>query len=249
MGKKKKKKNKIWRGVKNFSIGVGVFVGGIVLGGVIFNFIALPLWVGKYQEVSTPDVCGKEFEKAKEILKSYGLRAKLKAERFSKAPKGVVVSQYPLPRRKIKKGRIVELCISRGEEKVQVPWVEGLTLEQGENLLNNIGLKVREIIYEYSEEIESNRIIRSYPPSDSFVPRGTEVTLYISEGGVTFLLPDFTGKTLREAQWEAQRIGVILEVKYIVKPSPLGIIVAQTPLPGTPVMSGEHINVIVGLPR
>jgi serine/threonine-protein kinase len=239
---------KVKKLIKALGMFILLFGGSFWVGVLAFNYIVLPLWVGRYEEIQVPDVCGKTLDEAKTILSKYGLKAVVEAQKFSNVPRGVVISQHPLPIRRVRRGRKISLCVSRGQEKIRMPWLAGLSLEQAENILSSLGLKAKEVIYEYSEEIPNNEVIQTDPPADALINRNSEVIIYVSEGITTFPMPDFVGKTLREVQNEAQKIGIILDIKYIVEPSPLGIVVAQHPLPGTPVRSGKRLKVIVGFP-
>jgi serine/threonine-protein kinase len=224
-------------------------LGSSLIGILAFNYIALPLWVGRYEEISVPDLCGKELEEAKEILSDLNLKARVEAQKFSTVPRGIIISQHPLPVRRVKKGKTISVCLSRGQEKVQIPWVQGLLLPQAQNLLRISGLNIREVIEEDSDEIPNDEVIRSEPAADVLVLRGADITLYVSQGLTDFRIPDFTWKTVREVEAEANRLGLILIKEYAAEPSPLGVVIAQMPLPGTPSKSGKELKVIVGAPR
>jgi len=164
-------------------------------------------------------------------------------------PEGIVVSQHPLPTRRVKKGREIALCVSRGQEKIKVPWVQGLELTQAEELIKSQGLSMKEVIYEYAESLSNNEVIRTDPPADTPILYNVGVTIYVSQGLTDFRIPDLMWKTLNEAQTEANRRGLVLETQYVADPSPNGVIIAQHPLPGTPAKSGEKLKVIIGVAR
>lgn len=255
MRKRDKKKSKIaWLGslfdIKTLLVAGLLLCASFLVGVLIFNYIALPLWVGRFEEIAVPDVCGKSLEETTKILSEQGLKVKVEAQKFSDVPEGIVISQHPLPARRVKRGRSISLCVSRGREKVRVPWVKGLKLSQAEDLIERSGLTVGEIIYEYSEDLPNDEVVQTKPESDVLVLRGTEITVYVSQGLTEFRIPDFTWKTLRDVQYEASRLGLILEPEYAaMERSPLGLILAQSPLPGTLAKSGERLKVIVGAPR
>lgn len=235
--------------MKFWALAVLIIFGSFFVGLLAFNYIAMPLWVGLHEEVSVPDVCGIKIEKAKEILSKSGLEAEIKAQKFSDSPELTVISQYPSHDRRIKKGRKVALCISKGKEKVRVPWVRGMLLTQAQNLLQNSDIKIKEIIYEYSDSIPDEQVIRTEPPADSLITKNSSVTIFVSQGITELVLPDLTWKTLREARREANVLGLTLDVEYIAHPSPDGVVIAQSPLPGSPIRPGDILKLVVGLPR
>ena len=235
--------------IRAFMAGIVFFLVSIFVGIIAFNYVALPVWVGRYEEIAVPDVCGKKLEEAKLIIADYGLKVRIEAQKFSNVPEGIVVSQHPLPTRRVKKGREISLCVSRGQEKIKVPWVQGLELTQAEELIKSQGLNVKEVIYEYSEELLNNEVIRTDPSADTPILYNAGVTIYVSQGLTDFRIPDFMWKTLSEVQSEANRMGLSLETQYVADPSPNGVIIAQHPLPGTPAKSGEKLKVIIGVAR
>ena len=226
-----------------------ILVGSFLIGVLSLNYIAIPLWVGLHEEIEVPDICGKPIEEAKKILDGVGLKSEVKAQKFSELPERIVISQMPLPTRRVRRSRVIALCTSRGKERTKIPWVEDLLLPQAENLLENTGIKVREVIYEYSSEIPAERVIHTNPPADVVVNKGTQIDIFVSQGGLNFTMPDFTWRTLREVRTRAEELGLILDIEYIAKPSPEGVIIAQTPLSGAPAQAGDYLKLVIGLPR
>ena len=226
-----------------------ILVGSFLIGVLSLNYIAIPLWVGLHEEIEVPDICGKPIEEAKKILTEVGLKSEVKAQKFSELPERIVISQTPLPTRRVRRSRIIALCTSRGKERTKIPWVEDLLLPQAENLLENAGIKVREVIYEYSSEIPAERVVRTNPSADVVVNKGTQIDIFVSQGGLNFTMPDFTWQTLREVRTRAEELGLILDIEYIAKPSPEGVVIAQTPLSGAPAQAGDYLKLVIGLPR
>ncbi|MCK4351867.1 PASTA domain-containing protein [candidate division WOR-3 bacterium] len=236
--------------MKTFGIIILIIIGSFAVGFLTFNYIVIPLWVGLQEEATIPDICGKSLEEAKKILTESEFKSQVIAQKFSQLPQGLVLSQNPLPMRKVKKGRTVKLCVSKGEEKAKVPWVKGLLLTQGQNLLLTSGLEIGELEYQWDNIVGEDRIIRTEPMSDSLVPRGTKINIFVSRGREKrLLMPDFTGRSLKEVKKEANKLGLNLEINYTAEPSSLGIVIIQSPLPGTPVKRGDFLNLIVGEPE
>ena len=226
-----------------------ILLGSFLIGVLSLNYIAMPLWIGLHEEIEVPDICGKPIEEVKKILAELGLKSEVRAQKFSELPERIVISQMPLPTRRVRRNRIITLCTSRGKERTKVPWVEDLLLTQAENLLENAGIKAREVIYEYSAEVPVDRVIRTNPPADIVVNKGTRIDIFVSQGGLNFTIPDFTWQTLRKARARAEELGLILDIEYIAEPSPEGIVIAQSPLSGAPAQAGDYLKLVIGLPR
>ena len=234
--------------MKTFVIVILIIIASFIFGVIGFNFIVMPLWVGMHEEITVPNVCGKTLEEAEEMLSKFELKSEVKAQKFSDTPEGIVISQNPLPTRRVKKGRIVELCISKGIEKVKVPWVQGLLVSQAQNLIESSGLKLGELNYEYSTTTPEGRVVYTIPSQDSFVPKGYKVDIFVSGVVKESTMPDLTGKSLKEAKEEISRLSLNLVVKYIAEPSSLGAVILQSTPAGTIVKTGDSLYLIVGRP-
>lgn len=235
--------------MKNIVKAFIIFIATAVLGVIIFNFIVLPLWTGFRNEVQTPDVCGKRIDEAQKLLKKVGIVPEIKAEKFSAVPEGIVIYQNPLPNRWVKKGRIIELTISRGKEKTRIPWVYKLDVQQAIQAIENANLTIGEIIYEYSDEVPPESVIGTQPSMEKIVQKGAKINLIVSKGSEELKLPDLMWKTLKEAKEEAAKLNLFIKTKFISTPSELGIVIDQQPSPGTNVHQKDTIQLIVGSPR
>ncbi|MDI6839303.1 MAG: PASTA domain-containing protein [bacterium] len=234
--------------MKTFGIVILIIVVSFALGVIGFNFIVMPLWVGLHEETTVPDVCGKTLEDAKNTLSKLELKSEVKAQKFSNMPEGVVISQIPLPTRRVRKGRIVELCISKGIEKVKVPWVQGLLVSQAQNLIERTGFKLGELNYEYSTTVPEGKVIYTIPSTDSLVPKGYKIDIFVSGVVKQSTMPELTGRSLKEVKEEVDKLGLDLVVKYAAEPSSLGIVILQSPPAGATVKAGDSLYLIVGRP-
>lgn len=86
-------------------------------------------------------------------------------------------------------------ALGSGAKEVTVPDVSDMTVEEAASTLEDAGLKVAKRTKEVAdEEIEEGKVVKTSPEADDVVTEGREVTLYISSGGQTIELPDFTGQ-------------------------------------------------------
>jgi serine/threonine-protein kinase len=91
------------------------------------------------------------------------------------------------------------LYASRPQE-VQVPELEGLTVEEAEQELEELNLLLGEIIERNSEEHESGTVIESNPSAGSTIRENNEVDLYVSIGQEPYTLEDYTGEPYQEVR-------------------------------------------------
>jgi len=153
----------------------------------------------KVPRVVIPLVEGKTVREAEKIVKKSGLKLLVKSRVYSsKVEAGKIISQFPDAGEKLEKGKTVEVKVSRGEKKVEVPDLTGKTGEQAANILGKLGLEVGEITKEFSE-FDEDAIISQDPKAGEKVMIGTPVDLVISRGIELVVVPDLKGLDLDEA--------------------------------------------------
>lgn len=133
-----------------------------------------------------PDVVGRTFEEAKQIINGASLYIAVQREEYSDTvPKGCVISQDPVPGSGATTNEtIVYLVISKGSEKdatTRVPDVTSRKLERAKQMLTNSNLDIN-IEYAYSNTIAAGTVISQDISPDSKVPVGTTVTVIVSQG-------------------------------------------------------------------
>ena len=96
---------------------------------------------------------------------------------------GLIISQDPLPGQRVLVGTPLSVTISNGPpgEMVPVPNLVGKTLETARAELEEAGLQVRDIRYEFSTQHLLNVVIRHVPESGEEVKQGTRVRLVVSK--------------------------------------------------------------------
>jgi serine/threonine-protein kinase len=226
---------------------------------VIFIFLLLvflSIW-GIYKiflpsgkEVIVPDVIGKNFFEAEKILKENYLRVNVMSKEYSdKYPENTVISQAPLPGSKRLEGKIVNLILSLGPEKVNVPDLRNKKLREAKIELQRINLKIGREEYISNDEIPEGVIIEQSPSPNTLVPKNTKVDLTISSGPekTKVEVPELKGMTVEEVEQMLSLIKLKIGLKREVfkRDIPKGIIISQSPSAGTLVEQNTPINIIV----
>jgi len=104
-------------------------IGGIVGGIIIVDKIIMPQVVGVNRDiVEVPSVKGLELEKAREAFYAAGLLSEIKSREYDDTiADGGVISQFPEPGSKVKKGRKIAVVISKGKEIAVILDIRNLT--------------------------------------------------------------------------------------------------------------------------
>jgi len=198
--------------------------------------------------VRVPDVRREDLVVAQERLQAAGLRGEVVGHRFdSEVPANYVLEQDPPPGEEVKRGRKVELLLSRGPELVLVPGVVGKTRDEALVILENAGLKGEET-QAYDERVPAEVVISQRPAEGNRVGKGTTVSLVVSKGPPPppFPMPDLRGQTQDEARRSLAAAGLRLgEVREELGSYPRGQVAGQDPPPGTRVREGEVVNLVV----
>ena len=100
-------------------------------------------------------------------------------------PVGTVISQDPVAKSKLKRGRPVDLVVSLG---TAVPNVVGLTQAAAQTALTNAGLTVGTVTTAPSETVPAGTVISQTPTAGVNVSPGSAVALVISSGPPVFLM-------------------------------------------------------------
>ncbi|KIL47669.1 Stk1 family PASTA domain-containing Ser/Thr kinase [Jeotgalibacillus campisalis] len=127
-----------------------------------------------------------------------------------------------------------------GPARVEVPNIVGESLNEGEEILEEAGLRLGEIEYQPSEEIPADEIIRSSPKATRTVEEGEEINVTISSGKMEVEMDDYTGKIyedIRESIEEMDFEEIIFEEEY--DSSPKGTIIDQNPGEGNRMIPSE----------
>jgi serine/threonine-protein kinase len=219
------------------------------LGYMLVDRVVMPRIVGVGKEVDVPDVSGKSLGDAKDILDSLGLRYAVQEQRYDAVvPRGYVISQQPLPNRKIKKDGVMSLVTSLGQEKVSVPDLVDMSVMQARSLIDRLGLRLGRIDTVYSDSIKGGRITSTVPPADTLVYKGTYVNITVSRTAeATFAMPDLMGMKIEAAQDSLKRLGLqVSDLRVVESPdSPKGTVLLQSPQAGMIVKRGDKVVLAV----
>ena len=135
----------------------------------------------------------------------------------------------------------VTLNVSLGAKVVYVtvPNIFGLTEQRAEATLISSGLTVGSITY-ISSDLPEGTVISQSASAYSTEKEGTAVSFSVSVGNrySQKTVPDLFGLTIAEAKAKLAEYGLVCGRIYAVgNGAPTGTVVAQSPLPGTPINS------------
>ena len=244
----------------------------LVLGFVAFGLFGLMLFglgvfddkkpqqVGvQAEDIEIPDLTNMSFAEATTLLGEKGLKYK-KVDEYSEVTVGFVVGQNPKPGRRVRPGQVIELTVSAGPQMVSIPNVTGMSKDEAEKILRNVGLAVGGVTEKNDHNVPKGSVISQAPQAGKQVQRGTKIDLLVSLGReettpplvkselVLVEVPDLTNWTFDSAIYKLERIGLSYELvdEYHLGEAQLpGHVVKQNPPAGTTVAMGEKVTLFI----
>jgi len=215
---------------------------------LLVNFVLLPWHVRIGKEVVVPDVLGMTQDSAVKILKSKGLAlGDVRSVADTLAPVGKIVDTRPRAGSRTKAGRAVGLDVSAGQEKTQVPMVFKLPVKRAQAAIENAGLRIGQIVSQYSGSVPEGQVIGTVPGYGLKVPKGAAVDITVSMGSQgTLEMPSLKGMPLSRAKDVLINNGLVLgPVSEVVAADAPGTVVGQEPPERTEMSPGDTVQLRV----
>lgn len=165
------------------------------------------------QDITVPDVTGKQMEIAQTMLTDKHLSVSIKEVDSSDVPVGEVITQTPIGGSVVKANRTIYLTVSRGNhgDTVLVPDLRGLTLDEATRKLKEIGLSVGTVTYADADR-DDGKILQQTPSSPDKIAQNTTIDVVVSRVKVKEAapvnVPDTRGMSLDTAMQTLNNAGI-----------------------------------------
>ncbi len=220
------------------SLALIALVGGLV--GVI-------LWSRRPELRTVPRVDQMTLEAATKAIDAERLAVATDAAVYDeKVPAGQVVAQDPEPPLRLKKGAKVTLTLSKGRKPVTVPSLDGLTLDQATAVLRSVGLALTSPARVEPSEIVPEGSVISWTPEGA-QPPGTAITLVVSSGPPTVVVPKVSGLSPDDARAALPPKLAVTVVEVFADNTPKGLVVGTSPKSGSEVAVDAPVKLLVSL--
>jgi beta-lactam-binding protein with PASTA domain len=196
-------------------------------------------------KVKVPAVVGSSRDEAVEVLARLGLDAKV-VEVPSDREVGTVTGQDPKANTILISGSQVRINVSKGPRQVAVPSVIGLLVDQATAQLQGAGFAVQR------RDVESDQpkdvVVAQLPDGLTLAAKGSTVTLTVSEGPTTSLVPDVETLLAGDARSALRASGFKPRIVQQETDDPAldGVVITQDPAGGTQQKPGTTITLFVG---
>jgi serine/threonine-protein kinase len=201
------------------------------------------IWVSTGKpKVAVPDgLVGEQESQATQQLHAAGLKWKI--FEVPGATKGKVTAAKPASGKKVVVGTTVTLNVMKGPSPISIPNVVGEQLAQATANLKAAGFNVSPNFV--ANNAPQNQVISQNPTGTA--PKGTTVTVNVSNGPPQANVPDVTGYTQAQATQMLQNAGfkVNAQTTPTSDPTQNGVVVSE-PAANTQQPKGSTITIYVG---
>ena len=211
----------------------------LVLGGAWYQLIG--------SKISIPSIVGLSETEARNSLDPIGIKLLVISKSFSEdIPAGKVITSSPGGGGHLSKGGVVQVVISKGPERINVPTIAGMTPDAAAAALANAGLKVGTTTQGYSSTIADGMVIDGDPGAGTAVKRNSLVNILISKGVQTVQLTSYVGQSGDQAATELASAGFKVKSTFGFSDRiPAGNVITQTPAGGAPIPVGSTVAIVV----
>jgi eukaryotic-like serine/threonine-protein kinase len=216
---------------------------------MLIDGIILPNMIKERETVKMPELIGVNIEEAKKILADRGLQiTKIDYQHSITQKEDNIINQTPNPNQMIKVDRNITLIVSKGEEKVKMPYLVGQPLRIAKVELMNKGLKAGKTSYEFSTLYGNDTIVEQSMKPESMIPYGSVIDFVISKGSENQVkVPQLINTPLEEAKEILAESGLTIgEISITINETFLpNTVINQQPVAGELVEEGAAINLTI----
>jgi beta-lactam-binding protein with PASTA domain len=229
---------------------LGVFVLGVLL----FNYVAMPLFIHQYHTVLVPDLTGMSEKQAARVLNMRSLDMNVIRKEYSdEIPEGYVISQNPRVDENVKEGRTISVVLSLGAKMQRVPDLTGLSLRQSRIVLKRNQLQIGRVAKRLLEGDSREVVVGSSPGPGRELIEGKNVDVLVTVGGLKrcFLMPDLSGQDLLFISEKLEKMGFrVPAARYEYRQGAFpNKIIDQSPKPGAQIREGDSIELVAATTR
>jgi eukaryotic-like serine/threonine-protein kinase len=224
-------------------LGVGVIVVFVIVALVLSNMLGDQK---KPAKVTVPQLKGLTRQQAEQKLAAAHLQLGTVTEESSdEAHKGKVIDQAPSQGFSADENSTVDITIGQGPDAVKIPSVKGLTFEDAERQLTDLGFTVKRQDKDSAEP--EGTVLGTTPAEGQAVAKGAEVTVLVSNGKAT--VPGVVGFTADEAIKRLTDKGFD-NITQQRQESPDGnyTVIAQDPPGGSLAKPTDEITIVIAVP-
>ncbi len=160
--------------------------------------------------------------------------------------KGVVISTNPVAGAEVRRGTTVQVTVSKGPERYQVPAVLNKSQAEATDQITASHLTVGSVTQAYSETVAAGLVVSVDPKVGTPLHRGDKVNMVVSKGRQPIPVTDFTNKPADQAVKALTDAGLAVDATQQENSDtvPKGSVISQSPAGGT-LYKGDKVTLVV----
>jgi beta-lactam-binding protein with PASTA domain/predicted Ser/Thr protein kinase len=192
---------------------------------------------------SVPYVVGQREDLAVQNIIEQGLEPNVHREPHETVKKGQVFDQSPEGGVRVDKGGVVDISVSSGPPRVEVPNVKGRSRDDAIALLAEAGLKPK--VREVFNKAEPGTVIAQAPAGGELVTKGSAVQINVSKGLEPLDVPNVIGQQYDSAAGQLQGRGFAVARRDVDSSQPKDTVIDQQPKGGSELARGGTVILYV----
>ncbi len=218
---------------------------------LVTSYVAFSFFV-RSGVTPVPKVTGLSRDDAANALADRGLllrRVAAKGRYDDAVPAGRVLRQVPDARTLVKRGSGVDLVMSLGPQRLEVPNLATKPFPAAQLLLSSTGLAIGKTLIAFAGGEEPGSVVDQDPDAGALVAPATAVDVLLAGAtpGERYVMPDLVYRQYDPVRlfFEGQRIhlGNVKFERY--EGVAAGVILRQFPLPGHPLTRDDAVSLVV----
>lgn len=196
--RKQTSQKKMGKGMMALAVIAALLASGLFVGGAYY--FKDVFFSQKYE---VPGLEGLTQKEAAEKVKNMGFEVVIDREDETSDKKpGTIISQDPAEGTKAEKGQVIKVVISAGQNKVEVPDLADMKLDDISDILEEAKLNQGRVEYEFSPSIPEGTIISQSPEAGEEAEENSEVDIVVSKGKEEVVkdIPNLVGKNIEDVK-------------------------------------------------
>lgn len=131
--------------------------------------------------------------------------------------------------------------------KITMPDLVKKTQNEVYSELEPLGISSKNVTikYEFSKDVEQDKVIRTQPPAGDIINKKTPIVIYLSQGPEGKKLDNYVGKIASDVKTQLENDGYVVTLEYVENDAKADTIIAQSPGNGSLVKPGDTITLTV----
>ena len=230
-----------------FVMGVLVLLAALAgLGWVVWNLLQAPAPQPGAVMVAIPDVVGRWETDAFASIQESELIVRVVRQSSEEMPEGRVIATNPVAGVRVESRTEVEVVVSSGLERFDIPLVIGQTQGTAESLILAQGFLVGQVEFIENSGRQVGTVVDQNPLPGPLLPAGTPIDLIVATGPGLLVVPDLVGLPGSEALSVLAQSGMRwVETSENSETAPVGQVIRTEPGAGGGIAATDQVVVII----